>query len=101
MAKPFGDQGFCDAWGRAWSCGDVDALLPFYPPRPATRDVGNNLAVTGHELRRFYRWMLAFAPDSKVVSAAAHGDEGTIASHEDYYDLRSVLMQLKLLPAPA
>lgn len=143
----FGDDGFLDAWGDSWSCGDPQALLPFYAPDARYVDVGNNLTVTGHdEIRRFYQWMLAFAPDSKVVFTTAHGDDrgfaspsgnwsgraagrlkaddhvypvtggyfsvpgvafctladdGTIASHEDYYDMRAVLHQLNLLPAPA
>jgi steroid delta-isomerase-like uncharacterized protein len=146
VAKRFGDEGFLDEWGDAWSCGDAAVLLPFYAPDARYTDIGNNLTVNGHdELRRFYRWMLAFAPDSKVVFDEAHGDDrgfaarwtwsgtaegslkvddhlyaptgtpfsvpgvafctladdGSIASHEDYYDLRAVLMQLKLLPAPA
>ena len=146
MAKGFGDQGFLDAWGEAWSCGDPEALLPFYAADARYVDVGNNLTVIGHDgLRRFYGWMLAFAPDSKVVFADAHGDDGgfaarwtwsgtaagrlkvdehvypatgaffsvpgvafctladdgTIASHEDYYDMRAVLSQLNLLPTPA
>ena len=30
MAKRFGDEGYLDAWGNGWSCGDPEALLPFY-----------------------------------------------------------------------
>jgi steroid delta-isomerase-like uncharacterized protein len=146
MAQRFGDQGFLDRWGNAWSCGDPAVLLPFYAPEARYTDVGNNVTVHGHqEVERFYRWMLAFAPDSKIVFDAAHGDhrgfaarwtwsgtaagrlkvddhlydptgawfsvpgvafctlagDGTIASHEDYYDLRAVLVQLNLLPTPA
>jgi steroid delta-isomerase-like uncharacterized protein len=141
MAKRFGDQGFLDAWGEAWSCGEPEVLLPFYASDARYVDVGNNLTVKGHdELRRFYGWMLAFAPDSRVVFDTVHGDDrgfaarwtwsgtgagplkvgdqlypatgahfsvpgvafcaladdGSIASHEDYYDMRAVLDQLNL-----
>jgi steroid delta-isomerase-like uncharacterized protein len=143
MTERFGDPEFLDAWAVAWSCANPDALLPFYADDARYVDVGNNLTVKGHgELRRFYGWMLAFAPDSKVVFTSVHGDDrgfaarwtwsgtadgplkvddhvypatgtafsvpgvafctlagdGTIASHEDYYDMRAVLNQLKLLP---
>ena len=146
MAKRFGDESFLDEWGGAWSGGEVEMLLPFYAPEARYTDVGNNLTVNGHaELSRFFRWMLAFSPDSKVIFGSAHGDDrgfaarwdwsgtaagslkvddhlypatgtrfsvpgvafctladdGTIASHEDYYDLRAVLVQLNLLTTPA
>jgi len=146
MGQRFGDDGFLEAWGQAWSGGDPDALLPFYAPDARYVDVGNDLTVKGHgELRRFFGWMLAFAPDSRVAFTAAHGGrsgfaarwvwggtatgplrvdgqvypaggarfsvpgvafctlaaDGTIASHEDYYDMRAVLKQLDLLPPPA
>jgi len=141
MSKRYGDEGFLEAWATGWSCGDPEALLPFYAGDARYVDVGNNLTVKGHaELRRFYGWMLAFAPDSRVDFTAAHGDragfaarwtwsgtgdgplkvdgrlhpatgrhfsvpgvafctladDGTIAAHEDYYDLRAVLAQLGL-----
>lgn len=144
MAPRFGDQGFLEAWGHGWSCGDPDVLLPLYRPDARYLDVSSGLTFTGHdEIRRFYRWMLAFAPDSTVAFDSAHGDgdgfaarwtwsgtasgrlkvdeqihpatglhfsvpgvafcalghDGTIASHEDYYDMRAVLKQLKLLPS--
>lgn len=146
MAKRFTDDGFLDAWGEGWSCGDPEAVLHFYAPNARYVDMGSDLTFTGHhEIQRFYRWMLAFAPDSTVVFTTAHGDDrgfaarwtwsgtatgplkvddhlypaagarfsvpgvafctladdGTIASHEDYYDIRAVLNQLKLLPTPA
>lgn len=145
MTRRFGDEGFLEGWAEGWSCGDPDALLPFYAADARYVDVGNDLTVNGHdELRRFYGWMLAFAPDSRVVFNAAHGDgsgfaarwvwsgtaggplrvdghvypatgarfsvpgvafcilapDGTIASHEDFYDMRAVLKQLDLLPPP-
>lgn len=146
MAKRFGDEGFVDAWGNGWSCGDPEALLPFYAPDVRYVDTGSDLTISGHDgLRRFYRWMLAFSPDSAIAFTAAHGDDagfaarwtwsgtaagplkldghlypatgahfsipgvafctlsgdGLIVTHEDHYDMRAVLKQLSLLPAPA
>jgi steroid delta-isomerase-like uncharacterized protein len=79
--KRFGEDGFLGAWGEAWSCGNPEVLLPFYAADARYADMGNELTVTGHDqIRRFYDWMLAFSPDSKVVFGAAHGDGGGFAA---------------------
>ena len=124
MAKRFGDQDFLDEWGEAWSCGDVEVLLPFYASESRYTDVGNNLTVHGHAAlqdgaARYARWdwsgtaagslkagdHLYPATGSRFsvpgVAFCTLADDGTIASHEDYYDLRAVLLQLDLLTTPA
>src|SRR4051812_9130008 len=45
MTKRFGAEGFLKAWGDAWSCGDPEALLPFYAADARYVDVGNDLTV--------------------------------------------------------
>jgi steroid delta-isomerase-like uncharacterized protein len=142
MTKRFGDEDFLAAWGHGWSCGHPEALVPLYAAGCRYVDVGSSVEVIGHdELRRFYRAMLKFAPDSEVRFLDGHGDgrgfaaewiwsgtasgsirldgkvhpapgaffsvpgvayctladDGTIASHKDYYDMRAVLQQAGLL----
>jgi steroid delta-isomerase-like uncharacterized protein len=71
----FGDPGFLEAWGAAWSCGDPERLLPFYAADGCYRDIGSNLTFNGHEaIASFYRLMLKFAPDSLIEFGSAHGD---------------------------
>jgi steroid delta-isomerase-like uncharacterized protein len=137
MTATFGDDGFLQAWGEAWSCGDPEPLLALYAADARYRDVGSDLTFTGHdEIARFVRFMLKFAPDSRIVFEDAVGGDGrgfaarwtwsgtaagalrvgeetfdatgrpfsvpgvayctlagdgTIASHEDYYDMHAVI----------
>lgn len=143
MSRPVDDPGFLEAWGRAWSCGDPDAVLPFYADDGVYTDVASALTFKGHdEIRRFYRFMLAFSPDALTVFDAAYGDttgfaarwtwsgtatgplsvhghlypatgrkysvtgvsfctlaaDGRIASHEDYWDMHTLLEQLGFMP---
>ncbi|MGH8999572.1 MAG: nuclear transport factor 2 family protein [Acidimicrobiia bacterium] len=142
MTARFGDDGFLKWWGHAWSCGDPEELVPGYAPDGRYTDVSSNVTCVGHDqLRRFYRWMLSFAPDSEVIFGSAHGDaggfaatwtwsgtasgplqvddrtyqasgvrfvvpgvafctlaaDGTMASHEDYWDRQGILTQLRLV----
>jgi steroid delta-isomerase-like uncharacterized protein len=142
MTARFGDEDFLAAWAHGWSCGNPEALVPLYAPDCLYVDVGSSLEVRGHDqLRRFYRAMLAFAPDSDIRFLDVYGDgrgfaaewiwsgtasgsiridgkvlacagasfsvagvgyctlaeDGTIASHKDYYDMRAVLKQAGLL----
>lgn len=76
----FGEDGFLDAWGRAWS-SDVDALLAFYAPDAVYRDVGAGTTFPGHDaLRGFHAFMERFCPGGSIVFHTAHGDAGGFAA---------------------
>lgn len=78
----FGEEGFLEAWGRAWSCGEPAEVLPLFAPDARYRDVGSDVTFIGHdEIARFYRFMLGFAPDSLVVFDSAYGDRHGFAAH--------------------
>lgn len=81
MTPRFGDPAFLEAWGHGWSCGDPEALIPLYAPDCRYLDVGSAIECVGHDqLRRFYRAMLAFAPDSDVKFLDAYGDRRGFAA---------------------
>ena len=141
MAGRADDRDFLEAWGHAWSGGDADAVLPFYATDAVYTDVASGVTFKGHdEIRRFYRWLMAFSADSSTVFDAAYGDgvglcarwtwsgtaagplsvhghlypatgrpfsvtgvafctlapDGRVATHEDYWDLHTLLRQLGL-----
>ena len=71
------DRGFAARW--TWSGTAAGSLKVDDHLYPAT---GSRFSVPG-------------------VAFCTLADGGTIASHEDYYDLRAVLVQLNLLTTPA
>jgi steroid delta-isomerase-like uncharacterized protein len=77
----YGDPGYLDAWGAAWSAGDAGELLALYAPDAVYTDVGSDLAFTGHgEIRAFFDFMLRFASDGRIVFHDAHGDADGFAA---------------------
>jgi steroid delta-isomerase-like uncharacterized protein len=81
MPPRFGEEGFLDAWGKAWSCGDPGQLLPLYAADARYLDAGSDLTFTGHdEIARFYGFMLKFAPDSQVHFDSAYGEQRGFAA---------------------
>jgi len=81
-APTYGQPEFLGAWGEAWSCGDPQSLLPFYAPDAEYRDVGSDMTFQGHdEIGRFYRFMLRFAPDSRIEFDHGVGDRTGFAAH--------------------
>jgi steroid delta-isomerase-like uncharacterized protein len=83
MTPPrFGDPAFLREWGTRWSCGDPDELLPLYAPDARYADVASGTTYVGHDqIARFYRFMLQFAPDSKIEFDTEHGDRTGFAAH--------------------
>jgi steroid delta-isomerase-like uncharacterized protein len=77
----FGEPGFLDVWGEAWSAGEPEPLLRFFAPDARYRDVGSGLTFVGHdEISRFVRFMLRFAPDSRISFESAYGDRDGFAA---------------------
>jgi steroid delta-isomerase-like uncharacterized protein len=66
-------------------------------------DVGSAVEVNGHDqLRRFYRAMLAFAPDSTVRFLDGHGDERGFAAEWIWSGTASGSIRIdgQVLPCP-
>ena len=81
MVSRFGDEDFLEVWGKAWSSGKPEMLLPLYAPTARYRDIGSELTFDGHEeIARFLRYMLRFAPDSMIHFDSAHGNRSGFAA---------------------
>ncbi|MCP3810924.1 nuclear transport factor 2 family protein [Mycobacteriaceae bacterium Msp059] len=60
------DEGFADAYGRAWS-EDPELLCMFFASEGAYTDVAMGGTYVGRQgIQRFHRWMLKFSPDSLI-----------------------------------
>jgi steroid delta-isomerase-like uncharacterized protein len=64
---PYGDPGFLEAYGNAWSQRDTEPLLRYFADDGEYTDTGSSVAFRGHaEIARFVALMFAFSHDSRV-----------------------------------
>ena len=69
---------FAASYSDAWT-NDPEALLEFFAPSGSYTDVAMGTTYEGHEgITRFHRWMLKFAPDSRIDFYRPAGAEGLL-----------------------
>lgn len=74
------DRGFAEHYSRAWT-EDVEGLIDLFAPDGSYTDVAMGVTYEGHAgLRRFYRFMLRFAPDSEIRFGDTHASDGHLCS---------------------
>jgi steroid delta-isomerase-like uncharacterized protein len=72
------DIDFAAAYSRAWTSQPVQ-LLEFFAPDGSYTDVAMDATYQGrHEIARFHRWMLKFAPDSAIEFSDACAADGRL-----------------------
>jgi len=78
---PYGDPGFAEAYGLAWSATDDGPLLRYFAEDGEYTDTGSGVTVRGHAgIARFRRAMFAFSHDSTIVFTSLLRAPGGFAS---------------------
>lgn len=85
--------GYATASSQAWT-GDLAWLLTFFAPDGTSTDVAMGATDAGRDgISSCHRFMLTVAPDSLIEIGPSRGVDGLVTSHDDYWDLATVLDQ--------
>lgn len=72
---PYGDERFREAFGEAWSSADEAHWRTFFTPDVLYIEGGTQTEYRGiDQAARFFRFMYAFAKDSRIEFLNLHGD---------------------------
>ncbi|MEO5902064.1 MAG: ester cyclase [Ilumatobacteraceae bacterium] len=71
----YGDDGFREAYGDAWSCADESMWRRYYTPDVVYVEGGTHTSYEGIDAAaRFFRFMYRFAADSRIDFINLFGD---------------------------
>jgi steroid delta-isomerase-like uncharacterized protein len=78
LPYPMDVDAFARAYSEAWT-RDPEMLVTFFSSDGTYTDVAMGTTYRGHhEILRFHRWMLKFAPDSVIEFAAPAAHDGNL-----------------------